>query len=128
MFTRFSRVLKLFYHWFDIVSLPHFMQLHCSKYLKEHCVFCHCSQYKCTHSPTHSKSWINEAKTCLPCDKFGYRLRMMFLDKNVVIPFQKRQRNSLCKNGIMFKYPFFKTKFKDSFPSNTTTQSFLRAK
>ena len=39
------------------------------KIFKEHCVFCHWSQYKCTHSPTHSKSLINEAKTCLSCDK-----------------------------------------------------------
>ena len=30
--------------------------IHCSKYLKEHCIFCHLSQYKCTHSLTHSES------------------------------------------------------------------------
>ena len=42
--------------------------LHCSKYLKVHCVFCHWSQYKCTHGLTHTKSWINKTKTCLSCD------------------------------------------------------------
>ena len=48
---------------------------------------------------THSKSWINEAKRFLSCDKFGYRSRMMFLDKNEVTPFQKCPWNALCKNG-----------------------------
>ena len=54
-----------------------------------------------THSLTHSKGWINEAKTCLFCDKFGYRSRIMFLDKNEVIPFQKCPWNALCKIGIL---------------------------
>ena len=62
---------------------------------------------KCTHSPTHSKSWINNAKTCLSCDKFGYRSRMMFLDKNEVIPFQKCPWNALCNIGILLKIPLF---------------------
>ena len=78
--------------------------------------FCHWSQYKCTHSPTHSKSWINEAKTCLSCAKFGYRLRMMFLDKkNEVIPFQKCPWNALCKMEFVKKI----TKFKDIFFNQT---------
>ena len=61
-------------------------------------------------------TWINEAKTCLSYDKFGYRVRMMFFDENEVIPFQKCPWNALCKNGILFKNtPLFKTKFKDIF-------------
>ena len=59
------------------------------------------------HSQTHSKSWINEAKTCLSCDKFGYRLRMLFIDKNEVIPFQKCPWNALCKNQILLKNTSF---------------------
>ena len=51
-------------------------KLHSSKDLKEHCVFCHWSQYKVTHSLTHNESWINKAKTCFSCDKFGYPSRM----------------------------------------------------
>ena len=35
------------------------------------------------------------AKTCLPCDKFGYRSSMMFLDENEVIPFQKYPLNDI---------------------------------
>ena len=42
--------------------------IHCSKYLKEHCVFCYLSQYKCTRSLTHYESWVNKANTCLFCD------------------------------------------------------------
>ena len=39
---------------------------HCSKYLKEHCIFCHWPQYKCTHSLTHSDSWVNQATHVCP--------------------------------------------------------------
>ena len=93
--------------------------IHCSKYLKEHCVFCHWPQYKCTHSPTHSKSWINKAKTCLSCDWFGNWSRVMFLDENEVIPFQKSPWNTwkynFAKNTL-----FFRSKFKDDLFNQTT--------
>ena len=81
--------------------------IHCSKYLWNTACFAIDHNTKCTHSPTRSKSWINEAKTCLSFDKFGYRSRMMFLDKNEVIPFQKCPWNALCKNGMLLKMPLF---------------------
>ena len=67
----------------------------------------------CTHKPTHSQSWINKAKTCLSRDKFGNRTRMVVLDENEVIPFQKSPWNTLYKNRILLKIPFFQSKFKD---------------
>ena len=86
-----------------------YVYIHCSKYLKEHCIFC-------THSLTHRESWINKAKTCLSCDKFGYLSRMMLVDKNEVVPFQISPWNALCKKGILFKIPLFsKPNFKTNF-------------
>ena len=83
-------------------------------------MFCHLLQYKCAHSLTHSKNLINEAKTCLTCDKFGYRSRMIFLDKNEVIPFQKCPWNAKYKKIEFVKnIPFFKTKYKDFFFNQT---------
>ena len=82
----------------------------------------------CTHSPTHSKSWNNKVKTCLPCDKFVYLSRMMSLDKNEVIPCQKCPWNALYENGILLKILLFsKPNLKICFQSNTTAQSFLCA-
>ena len=50
----------------------------------------------------------------LSCDKFGYRLRTMFLDQNEVSLFQKPPWNALCKNGILLKIPpFSKPNFKE---------------
>ena len=78
----------------------------------EHCVFLPLIKIQ-MHS---CKSWINEAKTCLSCDKFSHRSRMMFLDKNEVIPFQKCPWNALCKNGILLKISLFsKPNLKTSF-------------
>ena len=62
----------------------------------------------------------------LSCDYIGYQSRMVFLDENEVIAFQKYPWNALFKNGILLKYPYFKTKLQTiCFQSNTTTQSFL---
>ena len=36
----------------------------------------------------------------------------MFLGENEVIPFQKSPWDALCKNGILFKYLFFKLNLK----------------
>ena len=75
----------------------------------------------CTHIPTHCKSWINKVKTCLSCDWFGNRSRVVFLDKNEVSPFQKSPWNALCENRILLKNtPFFRTNFKDKFFHQTS--------
>ena len=72
---------------------------------------------------THSKSWINEAKRFLSCDKFGYRSRMMFLDKNEVTPFQKCPWNALCKNGILLKIHLFQNQIQRQFFNQTPQQN-----
>ena len=74
--------------------------------------FCHWShKYKCIHSPTHSKSWINKAKHVCPVISL-----VTFLEENDVIPFQKSRWNALCKNRTLLKkYLFFKTKSEDDF-------------
>ena len=81
---------------------------------------------KVTHSLTHNESWINKAKASVSFDKFGYRSRMMFVNKNELIPFQKSPRNTLCNNEILLKIHLFsKPNFKRMFQSSTTTASFL---
>ena len=97
-----------------------FCKIHCSKYSTELCVFCHWLQYKCNHNPTQIKSLIYKENTCLSFDKFSSWWKMMILDKNEVIPFQKFPWKALCKKWIFVKdTPFFKTKFKDEFLNQT---------
>ena len=109
----------------DIQGKSPNVEIHYSKYLKEHCVLCHWSQYKVTHSLSHNESWINMANTCFSCDQFGYPSRIMLVNKNEIIPFQKSPWIALCKNGILLKIPLFsKPNFKRIFQSSTTTASF----
>ena len=74
--------------------------------LKEHCVFCHWSQYKVTHCLTHTESWINKAKTCSPVISLVTHQGCCLL-KNEVIPFQKSPWNALCKKWNFVKIPLF---------------------
>ena len=66
---------------------------------------------------THRVELIKLGKTCLSYDWFGYLSRIMVVDKNEIIPFQKSPWNALCKNGISLKYQFFYSKpnFKTNF-------------
>ena len=52
--------------------------------------------------------FLLEHKNCLG--------RIELVDKNVVVPFQKSQWNTLCKNGFLLKIPLFsKPNFKMNF-------------
>ena len=57
-----SRLYRMMIWRQSLGSLKTILDIHCSKYLKEHCIFCHRSQYKCTHSLYHRVELIKLGK------------------------------------------------------------------
>ena len=99
--------------------------IHCSTYLKEHCIFCHWSQYKVTHSLIHNESWINKANDVSPVISLVTHQGWCLLIKMKESLSRNLHGTFYVKWNFVKNTPFSKPKFKRIFKSSTTTASFL---